>query len=192
MTPILLEAPVNEPVLLAELKAYLKIDMTDEDGTLASLIAAARLTVEAASERKLIDQRWRFVLDDWPDGLVLRLPFSPVRQVEAIRIWPQTGVAMAFSGANIWLDAQASPARILFNALPPPPGRAIAGIEIDTVAGFGPNAADIPHDLRLAVLRLAARWFENRGDILRDEADGTPRMPNDLMALIAPYRQPRL
>lgn len=192
MTPILLEAPASEPVLLAEVKAYLKIDGTDEDAMLTSLIGAARLAVEAASERKLIDQRWRFVLDLWPQGRVLCLPLAPLRLVEAIRIWPETGAAITLSSTDYWADAQALPGRILFKALPPEPGRPISGIEIDVLAGYGPAAADVPHDLRLATLKLVARWFENRGDIVRDEADGMPRIPNDVMALIAPYRLPRL
>ena len=38
------------------------------------------------------------------------------------------------------------------------------GIEIKVTAGFGENTGDVPEDLRAAILRLVAYWFENRGD----------------------------
>ena len=42
-----LTEPVNEPVTLVEAKAYLRVDTTDEDTLIATLITAARQWVES-------------------------------------------------------------------------------------------------------------------------------------------------
>ena len=44
----------------------------------------------------------------------------------------------------------------MFSTSPPAPGRAVAGIEIDVVAGYG-APADVPSPLRQAILMLVAR-----------------------------------
>jgi len=57
------------------------------------------------------------------------------------------------------------------------------------VAGYGATAAAVPAPLRQAVLRLAARWFEERGDVASCDAWG---LPGPIAALIAPFRRGRL
>ncbi len=73
MTPILLQPPAEEPVALAEARAFVRLDDTAEDGLLAALVTSARLTVEAVSGLALVSQTWRFVLEAWPGAGVLRL-----------------------------------------------------------------------------------------------------------------------
>lgn len=89
MTPLALTPPAIEPVSLSEAKDFLRIIADDEDELLGTLITAARLMIEAASGRLLIEQGWRIVLDTWPQGGEIRLPLSPVRSLTA-----------AFAGAN--------------------------------------------------------------------------------------------
>ncbi len=189
MTPIALTPPPTEPVSLVEARLYLRLDQSEEDGLLGTLITAARLMVEAASGRVLIDQGWRLVLDHWPEGGEIRLPLSPVSAVSAARVYDAAGQAQTVSPAALALDVVADPPVIRVLGPVPEPGRERAGIEIDIVAGYGPAAADVPALLRQAVLRLAARWFELRGDVVgRDAAS----LPQAIMALVAPFRRARL
>lgn len=88
MTPIALTPPAIEPVSLSEAKDFLRILTADEDELLGTLITAARLMVEAASGRLLIEQVWRIVLDAWPQGGDIRLPLSPVRSLTVARVYP--------------------------------------------------------------------------------------------------------
>ena len=68
MIPIFISGPAVEPITLTEMKAYLRVDDDDgaQDDLISGLIKAARLMVEAASRRILIEQHWRVVLDRWP------------------------------------------------------------------------------------------------------------------------------
>ena len=68
----------------------------------------------------------------------------------------------------------------------PPPGCAVNGIGIRVLAGFGPQASDVPKPLRQAIELLVAHFYAQRGD----EAGGG--LPVGLSALLDPYRMVRL
>lgn len=191
MTPVLnsvlLVPPASEPVSLADAKAWLRIDTSAEDSLVAGLIPAARALVEAATRRLLMTQTWRLSFDDWPPGAVA-MPLAPVASVAAVRVYDAGGVAQVVDSATWRLFETPDQARIVFSATPPTPGRAVSGIEIDVVAGYG-AANDVPQALRQAMLMLIARWFENRGDGLDT---GVNLLPVSVASLIAPFRRPRL
>ncbi|CAM5770207.1 head-tail connector protein [Bosea minatitlanensis] len=188
MTPLALEPPAVEPVSLAEARLFLRLDQTEEDELLAMLITAARLLIEAASGRCLIDQHWRIVLDRWPQGAI-RLPLSPVGAILGARVYDALGIARPVDAAALVLDGLADPPLIRLAGELPEIGRAHGAIEIDLRAGYGAAADAVPAPLRQAVLRLAARWFEERGDVAGRDAQA---LPAEIMALVAPYRRARL
>lgn len=188
MTPILLAGPVIEPVTLADIKGYLRLDGNDEDRLIHSLITAARLMVEAESGRCLIGQTWRLVLDRWPPGGAIRLPLSPVSAIVAARVFGPDGIAAEVSPAALQLDGRADPPRVVVVGPVSAPGRAFSGIEIDVRAGHGEGMGDVPQPLRQAVRVIVARWFEMRGD----DTGGVPAVPGEAQALIAPFRRARL
>lgn len=81
-------APTQEPLSLAEVKDWLRIDADDtsQDATvLPALITAAREYAEAYLSRSLLTQTWRYTLDrfpvtDKPDLPVIRPPWALVSQ----------------------------------------------------------------------------------------------------------------
>jgi uncharacterized phiE125 gp8 family phage protein len=189
MTPILLTPPAQEPVTLAEAKLHLKVEGATEDDLILSLVSAARLIVEAASGRMLIDQTWRLVMDAWPGDGRLRLPVGPLRGVSGARVFDAQGVAAPLAPSLFSPEPGSDPPVLALVAALPPPGRPRQGVEVDVIAGFGDEPSSVPAPLRQAILRLVARWFENRGDALAAEAAA---LPADVAALIAPYRRARL
>ena len=52
-----------EPVTLAAIKVYLRIEHEDEDDLLQSLITAARSGIEAFTGRALVRQKWLFTMN---------------------------------------------------------------------------------------------------------------------------------
>jgi uncharacterized phiE125 gp8 family phage protein len=188
MNPILIAGPAVEPLALADMRAFLRLDDTGEDDLVAALINAARQCVEAASGRIMMAQTWRLAIDLWPDDRVVGVPLSPLISVDAVRVFDAAGVAMVLPPPLYRVDDTFDPARVLVDATAPIPGRSRHGIEIVVRVGYGTLADTVPGPLRHAIRMLVARWFENRGDA----SDPVQPLPPDVLALVAPFRRPRL
>lgn len=203
MQSILIAPPAAEPVTLAEARSWLRVDTTDEDEAIRSLIAAAREIVESTTRRALVTQSWRIVMDAWPtegaDGSWtalstrpfagdITLPLAPVQSVAAIRVYDSVGAPQTLSTSTWRLVAAPERARIVFLVAPPQPTARAAAIEIDVVAGYG-DPQDTPAPLRHAILSLVSYWFDNRGDVAATDAGA---LPPRAAALIAPFRRGRL
>lgn len=187
MISYLLAGPAEEPVSLVEAKAFLRLDADAEDALVTTLIAAARLHVEGTTGRALVRQGWRAVLDAWPAGRAVTLPVAPLLELTEIRVFDEQDDEHVISIGQFQAELGVVPARLLLPGTVSgmPELRERLGIEIDHVAGFG-NAADVPRDLKQAVLALVAHWFEHR-DAVADAA-----APAGFDRLVAGYRQVRL
>lgn len=187
MVPIRVDGPAVEPVSLAAMRAYLRLDDGAEDDLVQALIAAARLAVEGVARVVLIESRWRILLDAWPAAREIRLPVGPLIAVDRITVAGRDGGAFVLGAASYRVVGAPETARILIETGVPAPAREGDGIAIELRAGYGPSAESVPAPLVQAVRLLAGRWFEHRGD-------GEPGagLPADVLALVAPYRRARL
>lgn len=188
MTLILVTPPAAEPVTRADAKAFLKVEHDDEDTLIDTLIAAARLHVEAAVRRVLVAQGWRLVLDGWPAqgvrGRFVEIPLSPVSAIDAVTVYDANGVPSVLDPSAYVADISSYPARLLVRDAVSP-GAAFNGVEIDFTAGYG-AAADVPAPLAQAIRQLVAHWFETREPVaFGATASG---VPDTVAALVAPYR----
>ena len=184
MSSLLLTAPAVEPLSLAEAKAFLRVETSDDDDVISALIAGSRIHVEAQMRRALITQSWRLAIDAWPDDGRLTVLPAPLQALSAARVYDFDNVAHAVDTAAFVLDKGAS-ALIFAPWALPAPGRVAAGIELDVTVGYGDAAVDVPEALRQAIRLLVAHWYENRGLT----AAGTAFVsPQTVAALIAPYR----
>lgn len=57
-----------EPITLAEAKLHLRVDFTDDDLLIASLVAAARRVCETHLKQSLLTQQWTLYLDSFPSA----------------------------------------------------------------------------------------------------------------------------
>lgn len=183
MTLIQTDPPLAEPVTLAELKAHLRIDQTDEDTLLLALIRVARTHLEAATATALMPQGFRLVLDDWSDGYVISLVKTPVQSIDSVRIYNIDGDPNPVDLTGMLLDAMARPARLILKHRPPV-CQPINGIEIDFTAGFG-AVLEIPPELVRAILMHAAHLYEFRGAVSLDMQPAA--VPSGYDRLIAPW-----
>jgi uncharacterized phiE125 gp8 family phage protein len=169
------------------MRAYLRRTDTAEDDLLAGLVKAARLMVEAASGRILVEQSWQLMLDRWPAGRAIPLPLAPLIGIDRVRVFDAQGQSSDLPDAMVEADPTGDPPRIVVDAGAPEPGRSSRGIVIDLRVGFGAGAEDVPASLRLAVKIMVAHWFQNRGDVA-----GAQILPEEAFALVAPFRRARL
>jgi len=161
-----------EPITLAQAKQHLRVDGSDEDGLISSLITAARLMVEARTDRALLTQSW--ILHLAPSERFRDLPLKPVQRIVAVQV--EGAVSQAYQTKK---RGEALALRLNDPTLE---------AEVEFVAGYGDLATQVPETLRQAILQLTAFWFENRGSAAMIGS----QMPKSVQALLAPYRQVQL
>jgi len=180
MKRILLQGPPVEPVSLAEAKAHLRIDTTDEDDLIGALIVAARVAAETEIRRVMIEQSWRAIVETWPQA-GLELPVQPALAIDAVRAIDDDDVATTLDTADYEFEI-ADGSITLVN-----PVTGTDHYEIDFTAGYGAAGDDVPQPLRQAILMLVTHWYEHRSAV--GDTGVTAATPLGYRELLAPYRR---
>jgi len=197
--PVVVTAPADTPVSLAELKAHLRVDGDTEDALLDAMIKGAAETAEFYLNRSLITQTLRLSLDRWPAGQVqvpwanglriVELARPPVQSIASVTTYDDDDQPSVV-GTDIYRLANGSNERarlVLRKGQAWPMGlRSNDAIEIDYVAGYGNASADIPEPIRQGLLALIGFWFEHR-DGASWEA-GLQPLPVGAVSFWRPYR----
>ncbi len=180
--------PTAEPVTLDDLKTQVRVDGSDEDTLLTSLITAARERLELETGRAMLTQTIRQTLPDWPDDPYIRLLREPVQAVSSITYTLSDASSQTLDASVYALDISgvAPVVRLAYGQQWPSDTLATSNaIQVTYTAGYGDTADDVPTPLRQAVLLLAAELFARR------EASAEKRswpLPFGVRYLIAPYR----
>lgn len=187
----LLSGPAGEPVALADARLHLRVDTTDDDSFISSLITTSRLQVEAALGLGLMTQIWLLQADCWPLNGLVELPLRPVQSVDEIRVLDADGNATVLDSISYAVDLNSDRPRIASRTgYWPIPGARLNGIEIEFSVGFGAESSAVPDDIRQALLLLIAHWYEHRG---LEPGDTNPTsIPNAISSLLTPYKAVRL
>ena len=180
MSLTLLAAPAEEPLTLADAKAFARIETADDDLLVQALIISARLHVEATTRRFLVTQSWRLAIASARSGLIA-VPVAPVQAVIAVRLRDAAGASTALDPASYQVDLAATPPTLRLAAALPQGGR----VEVDMLMGYGAAAA-VPEPLRHALRLLVASWYEERGYLAMTGPDAP--LPAPVERLLAPYR----
>jgi len=153
--------PAAEPVSVADVKLQLRLDGTDNDAMLTSMITAARKSVEAILKRFLITTEVRVGFDRLP--VVISLPYSPVQSVDAVKYVDDNGDTQTLSSALYRTDLISDPARITpAYSVPWPTTRAVIGaIQVEYTVGYGDAASDVPAPIRQAIISIVIDLFEH-------------------------------
>ncbi|MDE1159316.1 MAG: head-tail connector protein [Neorhizobium sp.] len=189
MTYALITPPQGEPLTLADVRAHLKLDTTDEDDLLSDLVRAARQHLERDTGLCLIAQTLRLYLDRWPKDGIVRIVKSPVQAILSVAVYDLDGDPQTLALAGHLLDGAGRPARLWLKN-PPSPGQALNGIEIDFSAGYGEAGTDVPGTLKRAMLIHIGHMYAFRGVISPDQQPAG--IPDGYERLVAPFRMRRL
>jgi uncharacterized phiE125 gp8 family phage protein len=177
----LIAPPAEEPLTLAEAKAFARIETTEDDVLVQALILSARLHVEAMTRRFLVTQSWRFELARMPAAGRIVIPAAPAQSIMAARFRDRAGAATALDPSAWQADLSAIPPAVELAAALPSGMR----LEFDLVLGYGAAAA-VPEPLRHALKLLVASWYEERGTLAMT-GEGA-ELPGAVLALLAPFR----
>lgn len=183
--------PVAAAQIVA-LAAHLRLpggyaDEADGAARLAAVFAAAVAYIERRIERALQRRAFRLDIRHWPQDGRLVLPVAPVVRLVSLDTVDAEGARLAWPIGQVTLDAL-GPTPVARTAplhrWPPIPVGGHASLVFE--AGYGPDWTDVPSDLRLAVLMLAAALHDVGLD---PQVEG---LPFGVVALTEPYRRVRV
>ncbi len=155
--------PASEPLDLATAKVHLRVDTTDDDALITSLITAARQYCEQYQNRAYVTQTLELTLDEFPD-MPFDLPMPPLQSVTSIKYIDKDGLETTWDPANYIVDVDSQPGRIALaygKTLPTVTLKPVNAVKIQFVAGYGATAA-VPQTVKQAMLLLIGAWYEQR------------------------------
>lgn len=160
----LITAATTTPVTLAEAKLHCRVDGTDEDALITSLITAATETAEQQlAGRVLMQQTWELTLDAFPG--VFELTRVPVQSITSLKYYDTAGVQQTMAGADYTLDttddigwALVTPA---YGTDWPETQDRPNAVSLRFVAGYA-NAAAVPEPIKQWIKLMVSTMYENR------------------------------
>jgi len=182
-TPTLIIPPVNEPVTLDDIKVYARIDSSDEDALIATLISSAREAAEKHMRRALMTQTWRLTVDlpcdGWGNALpagtynlpisVLSgdlpdefdLPYAPLQSITSVTTFNTANASAVYAASNYFADTSNS--RLVLNntAVWPSSLRTKATVQILYVCGYG-TSANVPALIKTAIKMHVQKMYDDR------------------------------
>ncbi len=177
--------PLDKPTVKRHLR--LEADYLEEDDDLDRLIGAARRWAELQLQRRLITTAQQLTRDRFPRAREIELPYGPVVSVELVEYTPDGGTPQVFDDTNYLLDDSKRRARIVLErgrSWPSDTLRAAAAVTVDYTSGFGAAAADVPADIRAALLLKIESLYNNRGEEVIGIGAVALRLENSAMSLL--------
>ncbi|MFC3079509.1 head-tail connector protein [Phenylobacterium terrae] len=157
--------PTETVVSLDEAKLHLRIgdSNSDDDELVESLIASATAMVEGPQGIgvALLEQTWRLSVDELDDEILI--PFGPVQSVTSVTYRDEDGATQTLATSLYGVDTDRQPAAIYRkpNQSYPEVEGTSGCVKVTFVTGAA-SAAEVPADLRHAVLLLVGHYYENR------------------------------
>jgi uncharacterized phiE125 gp8 family phage protein len=178
--------PAGLPVTLQELKDHLRITVSTEDTYLTRLLTVATAAVEQYLHRKFINQTldlWLDFVSEYRDGIAsmapgfpsevaraIELPFAPFSSITHVKAYDLNDAATTLAYDTDYATDSTkddfSLCRVLlkYGRTWPCPLRSYLAVNVRYVVGYGAAAANIPEDVKQAVLVVAGLNYVQRGD----------------------------
>jgi uncharacterized phiE125 gp8 family phage protein len=193
LKPVRTVAPTEALISLAEAKAHLRADHTDEDTLITALIAAATSHLDGYSGilgRALITQTWKVETDAFTDPL--RLPVGNLLAVSSVKYYDASNAQQTLS-TDVYAgftDEQGPFIGLKPDEDWPDVYDRRDAIEVIWTAGYGAAATAVPSGILQAGLLMIGHWYTNREAVSIGES--VAEIPLAASALLEPFRMNRI
>lgn len=183
-------APTDTPISVAEAKAHMRVDVSDDDTLIASLISAATTLLDGydgrLGGRALFTQSWTISTRS-ALASKLYLPVVPVQSVTSISYYDANDADQSLTVSDFHVHAFDDIAWLYpkSGTVWPTVYDRPDAIRVEFVAGRA--VADIPDDLKTALLLLVAHWYQNREGVGATVGQAA-EIPFGISAIINKYR----
>lgn len=156
----IIEPPQLEPLTLAEVKTFLRVDHEHDDFEIEAMIRAAREQAELFQGREVARKRLEMILDAWPRSGPILTP-APLASLEEIRYRLADGSWQTLAADRYLVAVDAEPGQIHAVSEWPTDHLWPAGaVAVRMTCGWLP--ADVPEHVRQGMKLLVASWYEHR------------------------------
>ena len=166
MATKIITAPTFEPLSVADVSEYLRLDDSPTDTLLISaLITAARQHLENYLNRFIAEQTVELALTGWKDKIELS---APLQSVTSIKYLDENGAEQTLAANQYILDTYSEPAAIYpaYNVTFPNLYDQENNVKIRYVVGFtsggSPDSNPLPDPLKFAMMLIIGDLYANR------------------------------
>lgn len=196
-----------------EAQTYLRLDGTDDQALVESLITAATKKVEDYLGVKLLNQVWSIFYDyfpwesndkNWWDGArdghvgsltstfrTLELPFGPCVSVSEFITFDESDSSQSFDSSLYSLDTVSRRPVIALKSgstWPTRTLRPVNGVKVKATFGYGATSASVPSSIKMAIKIIVAKLYQNRGDKAEYAKGFEAPIPATAQTLLEPFR----
>jgi uncharacterized phiE125 gp8 family phage protein len=172
----LITAPEDEPLTLAEAKAHLRVESTDDDTLITSLISSAREAVEGHTQRSLMLQTWELALPAFPTVcradaslylFAIQIPKGPLSSITSVKYVDESGVLQTMDEADYQPDDHSEPPQLVpaYGTTWPATRAQPNAVLIRYVAGYA-EAENVPAQIKAWMKLRIATLYENRESVV--------------------------
>lgn len=190
MNLLLLTPPAATPVSLAEAKAHLRVEHSEDDTYITNCIATAVARIDGRNgwlRRSLVNRTYQLFLPWFPVARCIPLPLPPLSSVTSIKYQDQSDVEQTFSAASYQAVKNEDEGYIYLKTGESWPGNTYErpdAVKIEFVAGYGATGAAVPENIRHAILIEIGHLYAARGD------DGAGDDPTPVVRrLLGPHKR---
>lgn len=147
-------------VSLATAKSHLRVDHSDDDSLITSLIKTAGEIVEEYTGTYMANNAWTYRADMFRS--VMRIHVGPDATITNVKYIDDQGVKKTWPESNYFTDLTSYPIRVQFEHFPTSVDDRVHAVEINGTAGY----ARVPESLKSAMLLIIGHLYEHRKDVL--------------------------
>ena len=161
-----ISAPTNEPVSVADVSEYLRLDDSPTDiALITALITAARQYIEQYLNRYVATQTLETTFDGFVNPMVLN---ADVQSVTSVKYLDENGAEQTLASNQYLLDTYTEPAQITpaYNVTYPNTYAVPNSVKVRYVVGYttgdSPDTNPLPETLKFAMMLIIGDLYANR------------------------------